>query len=157
MSSRLNLLLKNKEHGFTLIETLLVLCIFTVLSVTALIQFRPVQDELAAGQFFEQFQKDLLYAQQHAVASRIPCILSLNEDQTGYQILLGRSSLENSTLLDRKLPMGMKIMHGTLSMRTTFHANGNISESGTLKVSVNQDTYLVRFYLGKGRFVVKKL
>ncbi|WP_164462205.1 competence type IV pilus minor pilin ComGD [Bacillus sp. FJAT-42376] len=147
---------RNKKNGFTLIEALLVLSIFTVLSLTALLHFQPVQEELLAEHFFEQFQKDILFAQQHAVMTRIPCTLIFNQDETGYRIRHGRAA-ETKDLLSRKLPEGMKIVMESLGLKVTFLTNGNISDSGTVGIMYRKQAYRVTFYLGKGRFVVKKV
>ncbi|KZZ86300.1 competence type IV pilus minor pilin ComGD [Bacillus sp. SJS] len=146
---------QNKRNGFTLIETLIVLTIFSVLSLTAIVSFKPVQEELIAEQFFDQLQKDILFAQQHAVMIRVPCTLMFDEEETGYRIRLGRADVTED-LIKRKLPEGMKLITDTLGLKVSFLANGNISASGKIRVVYRQQTFKITFYLGKGRFVVSK-
>lgn len=148
--------MKRQTNGFTLIESLLVLSIFSVLSLTVLIPLQPAHEKLTEQHFFEQFQKDILYAQQHAIMERLPYLFTYNEDGTSYSIKLGRHNA-NELLVSRSLPEGITILPGTLDRRLTFLANGNISASGTLRVVIRQQAYLVTFYLGKGRFLVKKI
>lgn len=146
---------QSRRNGFTLIETLIVLMIFSVLSLTATISFKPVEEELIAEQFFDQLQKDILYAQQHAVMIRVPCTLLFDENETGYRIREGRANVTQD-LIKRRLPEGMKLITDTLGLKVSFLANGNISASGKIRVVYRQHTYKITFYLGKGRFVVSK-
>ncbi|MBS2969671.1 prepilin-type N-terminal cleavage/methylation domain-containing protein [Metabacillus sp. KIGAM252] len=146
---------KSRRNGFTLIETLIVLSIFSVLSLTAIVSFKPIQEELIVEQFFDQLQKDILYAQQHAVMIRVPCTLLFDENETGYRIREGRADV-SADLIKRRLPEGMKLITDTLGLKVSFLANGNISASGKVRIVYRQQTYQITFYLGKGRFVVSK-
>ncbi|MFY4776301.1 competence type IV pilus minor pilin ComGD [Metabacillus sp. RGM 3146] len=146
---------QRSEEGFTLIESLLVLTIFMLLSITAIVNVKPVQEHFIITQFFEQFEKDILFAQQHAITEHTRFYFVYSHNAKSYSIR--KSGTVVNKIISRNFDSSITISNLTLPNTFSFDSQGNISDSGSLLVEYLTHKYLVKFYLGKGRFHVEKL
>ncbi|MFS0861538.1 competence type IV pilus minor pilin ComGD [Fredinandcohnia sp. 179-A 10B2 NHS] len=145
---------KVNNKGFTLIETLLVLFIFAVITSISLLHVKPLQESKRIEQFLEQLQNDIFYAQQYAIShsdtSRI--IFSVSEP---YYLL--SSGSKNINILTRRYDQSIQFSQSTLGTILQFNSQGNIQKAGSIKVKYQDETYTITFLLGKGRFYVSKM
>ncbi|MRX72614.1 prepilin-type N-terminal cleavage/methylation domain-containing protein [Bacillus lacus] len=143
------------ERAFTLIETLLVLSIFTVLLLLTAIHIQPIIEQKKVDHFFEQLEEDILFAQQYAMVNSHSMILYYGPAQRDYRIV--KSGLKSEEVIKRELHQNMEIIPLTLSNHIIFNSAGNINSSGALQVKYKKRTFKVTFYLGRGRFRVEEL
>jgi competence protein ComGD len=142
------------EKGFTLVEMMVVLSIVGIISSITFIHFIPVWKEKQKEQFFELFEKDILYAQIYAMSHERQVNLLFNKDNSTYYV---KESGIGQTMLTRTFIKQITIEHLTLPNPITFLRNGNIQRPGKMYVYIYDKKYSVTFQLGKGRFYVTEL
>lgn len=141
----------NKEKGFTLLEVLIVLSIWSIIILLATPIIFGRIDEKQDEVFFEVLEFDLLYMQRVASMTKEYVRFRMRGNQ--YVILKGR---EETVLLRRDLPPGVIIDMKSLSA-ISFDQNGRIRQPFTVMIKTDQSNYSLVFPLGKGRsYVVKK-
>lgn len=146
---------RQSERGFTLIESLLVLVIFMIFSLTVIVNLKSVQDHFIITQFFEQFEKDIFFAQQHAITDHERLLFIYSHASKSYSIR--KSGTAVSKIISRNYNPSITLSNLTLPNSVAFDFQGNISDSGSILVEFSDQKYLIKFYLGKGRFHVEKL
>lgn len=119
-----------------------------IFSVTA------IQKKKIVTTFFEQFEKDFHYAQQHAIVHQREIIILFDVNNNTYKIQKG---VFDGALLTRTYHSNLNLQLGTLGNRIMIHPSGSIQKSGTMRINYHDEKYEVIFYLGKGRFRVKQL
>lgn len=141
----------NRETGFTLIETLVVL--FIVVSVTGivLVSFRTLQASKQVDYFLEQFQKDLYFAQEYALTHHKEVRLLLNLPQHRYTVVADKEGSLLSRVYDTQIGIS-----SNFGKAVEFNPDGNIARFGTLTFQTPQGTYKMVFHIGKGRFYVEQ-
>lgn len=141
----------NKEKGFTLLEVLIVLSIWSIIILLATPIIFGRIDEKQDEVFFEVLEFDLLYMQRVASMTKEYVRFRMRGNQ--YVILKGR---EETVLLRRDLPPGVIIDMKSLSA-ISFDQNGRIRQPFTVMIKTDQSNYSLVFPLGKGRsYVVKQ-
>ncbi|OAS85117.1 competence type IV pilus minor pilin ComGD [Metabacillus litoralis] len=145
---------KPHKNGFTLVESLLVLSIVTIMSFVLIVNIFPIYHEKVIETFLEQFEKDMMYAQQYALVNDEPVYILFAVERNQYKIVTGESA---KTLLSSNYQHKIQIEGVTLKNRVTFNSNGSIQKSGTMLITYNGSSYKVIFYLGKGRMKIEKL
>lgn len=141
----------NKQRGFTLIETLIVLFIFIAVTGIVMVSFQSVRVEKQTQYFFEQLQKDLYLSQEYALAHHKEVDLTFLPMENRYSVRSG-----SIVLFTRPYDPKMNIK-SNFGMTVQFNPNGNIAKFGTLTVSSPSGGFKVVFHIGKGRFYVEKL
>jgi len=138
------------KNGFTLLEVMIVLAIWSVLLLlTTPIIFSQI-DKQEEHRFFEVFQSDVLYIQSLAMVSKEEEVRIKFYDQS-YSILQGR----NKTVA-RAIPSDWQVNTRILSS-ISFNEKGTIRQPGTIEIKTTRDTYHIIFPFGKGRcYIVKK-
>lgn len=142
------------NKGFTLLESLLVLMIVSIMSLVLIVNIQPVHDKKVTQTFFEQFEKDLLYAQQYAMTYQKRVFIAFDHEKHLYRIQLNTTG---DDLVIRDLNKDFQFTFGTLPKRFSYTSNGAIDRSGTMLVKYKDKSYRVVFYLGRGRFYVEEL
>ncbi|MGM7721142.1 competence type IV pilus minor pilin ComGD [uncultured Metabacillus sp.] len=145
---------QHNKNGFTLIESLLVLSIASIMSLTVIMNIVPMYHKKIIDTFLDQFEKDVLLTQQFALVNESTVYILFLVDQHQYKVV---SVDTNKTLLTRKYHADIKIEGVTLKNRVTYNGNGSIQKSGTLHITYHETTYKAVFYLGKGRMNIEKL
>lgn len=141
----------NKINGFTLLEMLIVLGVWSVLLllVTPLV-YTGVQQQQEET-FLETFEFDLLYMQRLSTLTKDYVRFGLREDK--YVILQG---ISDKPILERDIPPGWNINLRSLKA-ISFDQNGRVRKPITIFITTNHSKYNVIFPLGKGRaYVVKE-
>lgn len=142
------------QKGFTLLESLLVLFIVSTMSLVLITNIAPIYHKKVIETFLNQFEKDMLYAQQYALVNEELVFVLFKSEQNLYKI---ESNEQEVDLLTRNYHPKIKIEGATLTNKITYISNGSIQKSGTMFISYKDSTYKVIFYLGKGRFNIEKL
>ncbi|OAT74581.1 competence protein ComG [Parageobacillus thermoglucosidasius] len=143
-----------RNHGFTLIEMLLVLAAVTVLMALSFPFFNRVAEQKTEWYIITQLRDDLLYAQQYAMTHQTPVAVTFAENRPEYRIA---EMQEGKTILKRSISGKWKFQLTTLTMPLIFLENGNVNKAGSLLLKGKDKTYKIVFLLGKGRFYVQKM
>ena len=134
------------EHGFTLIEMLLVLMIFSVVTIIAIsFSYRYVKIN-QYEQAIEQLRLTIHLAQLTAQQEEVTSYIRIGEEN---KIVLIASFTEHE--LSWKLPEGMRVYFQTNTSRIRFNSSGNISEIGNLEIKTPEKTKRYSINLSKGR------
>ncbi|MGM0874244.1 MAG: competence type IV pilus minor pilin ComGD [Bacillota bacterium] len=142
------------KNGFTLLESMIVLSIVSIMSLVLITNIVPIYHKKVIETFLNQFEKDVLHAQQYAIVNEKLVYVLFLADQNQYMI---EANEPEGPLLIRNYHSQVNLEEATLTNRVTFNSNGSIQKSGTMFISYKNSTYKVVFYLGKGRFNIEKL
>jgi len=143
-----------RNHGFTLIEMLLVLAAITVLMAVSLPFFDRAAEQKTEWYILTQLRDDLLYAQQYAMTHQTRVTVTFAENRPEYWIAEMQGG---KTILKRSISGTWKFQLTTLTMPLIFLENGNVNKAGSLLLKGKNTTYKIVFLLGKGRFYVQKM
>src|SRR5699024_603396 len=137
---------RQNEHGFTMIELLIVL---TIWSVLLLIVVRVPTKQIYVQQekaFLNTFQMDVLYVQSISMGAGDKKIkIVFKEDR--YEIVKGTN---NSLIKKRPIPKSFNMKMGNFH-QISFDQYGRIPKGGHFDIETPYTKYQVIFPLGKGR------
>ncbi len=135
------------EHGFTLIEMLLVLCIVSIISFIAIPGLYHVYKTEQTNQFFALMEADILYLQNQSLGSTLKNRILIEENR--YTIYLG-----NNVPVIRDYPAHISTNR---ERRISFNNLGTYKDPMTFHFYDDDgDAYRVAFPLGKGRQHIEK-
>jgi len=100
----------------------------------------------------EQLEDDLLYAQVYALSNSATVRVYFSTQQS-YRVIVSQT---NQIILTRTYDNDIKIDPYTLGSTVTFRSNGNVSNAGTIRITIQKAKYNLVFMIGKGRFYVAK-
>jgi competence protein ComGD len=143
--------MKNMQEGFTLIESLLVLSVFIIISSITAFTLKPQYSTIDDEAFLSQLQTDLLYAQQYAISHQHEVTVIFMSDQNKYNIYM-RSDLPN--IIERNYSTNMTVYGGSLPLFFKFLPDGNVNKFGSFYIKSNKKNYRFTVLIGKGRFYV---
>jgi len=143
----------NKQRGFTLLESLIVLSIVSIMSMVLLINITTIHKQKTIETFLNTLHDDLLFSQQYALVNGKTVIILFSESEKKYYVT---HSL-GVKILARSYPSSISIEGATLENRVIYNNFGSISKSGTILVKHAKDTYRLVVYLGKGRVKIEKI
>ncbi|REJ25371.1 MAG: type II secretion system protein [Bacillaceae bacterium] len=143
-----------RQSGFTVLEMLLVLSIFLLISSFIWIGATNIYREKVIDQFFVQLEKDLLYVQQHAFVNKEKIYLFWYPDKHYYEA--ERSGFKGE-LFERAYDQNIKVESGNIKFPIEYSPSGYFYQAGTIFISYDKKTYKIIFNLGRGRFRVEKL
>ena len=143
--------MKNKQKGFTLIESLLVLSIFMIISSVTAFSLKPQHFVIEDNVFLTQLQADLLYAQQYAISHKCEVFVLFAEDQYEYSIF---NDYNLPSLVKRNYSKNIQVYGGSLPLFFSFLSDGNASKSGSFFIKTSDKSYRITVLIGKGRFYV---
>lgn len=143
----------DNEKGFTLVEMLMVLCVWSVLiGLTVSLSPSLFQSQKEKA-FMKQFRADVLWAQQQTMTTREYFSVLFVPEENEYRILKNRFQI----LATRDLPEEWDVQFSySLDRHIQFHASGLILQAGSLQIKTPRNTYKVVFPLGKARFYVQE-
>ncbi|MEH7084752.1 competence type IV pilus minor pilin ComGD [Neobacillus drentensis] len=144
--------MKNDQNGFTLIESLLVLSIFMIISSITVFSLKPQHSVLEDEAFLTQLKADLYYSQQYAISHQHEVSVVILPAQYKYYMLLRP---ELPPIIMRNYSKNINLATSTLPLYFKFLNDGNVNQFGTLLIQTNNKTYQMTVLIGKGRFYVK--
>src|SRR5699024_3835174 len=148
----MNMMLKDNNHrnGFTLLEVLIVLFIWSIL----VLLIAPIHFSLIETQqeeyFFETFAYDVLYTQSLSSTTKDYVQINLYEDR--YTISRG---YKGEILLTQNIPSGW-VIKAKAFHTISFDDKGRIRRPGTFFIQTKHHEYAIVFPFGKGRYHVVK-
>lgn len=141
-----------KQAGFTLLELLIVLSIWSMLLLLAVpITFNTL-NHMKEQQFLNTFKHDVLYTQSLALINYNDLVrLRIREDH--YEIISGNVNTLNKV---RPIPDNWHFYKNSMN-DISFTKNGTIRDAGQLTLTTPLSTYQIVFPPGKGRcYIVKQ-
>ena len=145
--------MKNDQNGFTLIESLLVLSIFMIISSITVFSLQPQHSVLEDEAFLTQLKADLLYSQQYAISRQNDVSVVFLPEQYRYY-MVGKTELP--PIIVRNYSKNFHLVEGTIPLYFKFLRDGNVNKFGTFLIQTKNKTYQVTVLIGKGRFYVKE-
>ena len=137
-----------KQFGFTLMEMLIVLILFSSLLLIAIPMFNHSIQLNEIEQFFERLEKDLYESQMTAMTNEIVVRFVFSNSRRSYII---RHDL--TIVKEQAFPKGLQVRKGTLELNNLrFLPSGTISHPGTIVFLYKDEQYVLVFQLGRGRF-----
>jgi competence protein ComGD len=140
-----------KSNGFTLIETLIVLSAFLIISFSSFLLLKPTDHYLQSQLFFSQLKSDLFLAQQYAIAHQEEVTVHIMPESNYYYI---RTRFNGPMLVERTYSPEIKVREGSLKLYFQFLADGNTNKFGSFFIEVGNKRYRLTLLIGRGRFYV---
>lgn len=144
----------NRERGYTLIETLIVLFVISVLITISMSRYYFEDHEDPPKEFFQQFEKDVFYSQQKAATYQIPISITINSSDRQYLI---HDSTQQPSVMTQSYHPDIRIYLSTLKNPIRFNTDGTIINPGKMVLYYKDEQYNITFPFGKGRFYVTKV
>jgi competence protein ComGD len=139
------------EKGFTLLETLLVLTCFLIISSVTLVSLKPHYRLLNNQLFFSQLKSDLYYAQQYAISHQTEVTVIFVPNQHYYYM---RDRMKTPYVVKRTYSEDITVMEASMPLTFQFLGDGNVTRFGSFLVRIGSKTYRVTLLIGRGRFYV---
>jgi competence protein ComGD len=146
--------MKNDQNGFTLIESMLVLSIFMIISSITVFSLKPQHSVLEDEAFLTQLKADLYYSQQYAISHQHEVTVVFLPAQYRYYMLL-RPDLP--PIVMRNYSTNIYLVEGSIPLFFRFLNDGNVNQFGSFLIQTKNKTYQMTLLIGKGRFYVKEL
>jgi competence protein ComGD len=143
--------MKKSEKGFTLVESLLVLSIFLIISSITAFSVKPQYEMTLCDSFLTQFRADILIAQQYAISHQKEVIVNIVSDEHYYYV---RDRYDLPFVINREYSGKILIATGSLPLYFKFLPDGNPSKFGSLQIQCGKKEFRMTFLLGMGRFYV---
>ncbi|MCM3765265.1 type II secretion system protein [Neobacillus niacini] len=134
-----------------MIESLVVLSIFMVLTTATVISLKPQHSVLNDEAFLTQLKADLFFAQAYAISHQQEVSVVFSPSNHSYSLLL-RSGQDH--LLDRSYSTDIELIEGTITLYFKYLHDGTVNKFGTFLIISRDKTYMMTILIGKGRFYV---
>lgn len=141
------------SKGFTLIESLLVLSVFMILTSVTVFYVKPQYNRTEKEEFMAMLQSDLMYAQQYAISHQHELTVNLLGGEHYYYI---RDRVDLPMVAERTFANNIKILTGSFSLYFKITPGGNVNKFGSFYVQIGDRKYQVTLMIGKGRFYVSE-
>jgi competence protein ComGD len=142
----------NHSGGFTMVEMLIVLSAFLMLTLTSAFLFSPQKAMLEKDLFFSQLKSDLLYSQQYAISHQETITVHI-VPEGNYYYIRGADYAAPYLALRHYSPQ-IKLKKGTMNLLFNYMPDGNIDSFGSIYVTAGAKKYKLMIQIGKGRFYV---
>ncbi|MFF2448606.1 competence type IV pilus minor pilin ComGD [Neobacillus sp. NPDC058068] len=139
------------QKGFTLIESLVVLSIFMIISSVTVFSLKPQQPMIEEEAFITQLKADLYYAQNYAISHQHEVSVVFMPSQFKYYMYL-RTDIP--PFIVRNYSTNIYVNEGSLPLYFKFLIDGNVNKFGTLFIQTKRKDYRLTVLIGKGRFYV---
>lgn len=133
-----------------MVEMLVVLSAFMVLSFASLFLFSPQDELLEQNLFFSQFKSDLLFAQQYAISHQEKITVHIVPEEKLYYIV--GEAYGGGYIIHRKYSPQIQIESSLL--RFSYMPDGNIDKFGPIYIKIGKRSFVFMIQIGKGRFYV---
>jgi competence protein ComGD len=139
------------ESGYTLIEMLFVLLIFTTLLSWVSFSILPMKEHNEKDLFLSQLQSDLYQIQSYSISHQAPIILTFYPLSNKYVA----KTITRQTVVSRELSSSIHISSNSLE-DITFFPNGNTNRFGKVNFMMGDTILQLMFQIGQGRFYVQE-
>ncbi len=156
MRQRLQMINKtlHNERGFTLIEMLVVLAIFMVISSSLLYVTTEKLTNYTNEQIIDQTEVLIRLAQIRAIETNSMYELYAFNCR---DIKMRSSTNKDEILFEQTLPEGMELFISASVGKIRFLPNGNIRSAGSISYHLDGFSYNYSVNIGKGRLILKSV
>jgi competence protein ComGD len=140
------------QKGFTFIEMLMVLLIFSVLLSFTAFSTAPLKEHAEKNFFISQLQSDLYLIQSQSFFSQSSITLVFYPYSNKYVA----KDFYGKTLVSRELPHGIKISELNRLNEIMFNPSGNTNRFGPVYFNSEDSIIKLSFQIGQGRFYVQE-
>ncbi len=141
----------SKNDGFTLLEALIVLMIFMLISSSAVMITTSQIDEKIEKNFFRQFNTDILQMQAMALAEAKYVYMDFSQNGKKYAI-----KHQNTLYVERELPNGINLTEASYLRVLGFHPNGTVSQFGWFLFEVKGEQKKITVNIGQGKLLYEE-
>lgn len=141
----------NNQKGFTLIESLVVLSIFIIISSITVVSIKPQYYMADDETFISQLKADLYYAQQFAISHQKEVKVNFIPNRFRYIIYENNNS---PNIVERQYSPNIHVSPGSIPLYFKYLPNGNVDQFGSLFFKSKEKSYRLTILIGKGRFYV---
>ncbi len=145
--------MNTNQKGFTLIESLVVLSIFMIISSITVFSLKPQHSAMEDEAFLTQLKADLYYAQQYAISHQHEVSVVFVPEQYRYNMFLRP---ELPPIVQRNYSTNIYLTEGSIPLYFKFLNDGNVNKFGTFIIQTKNKIYVITVLIGKGRFYVKE-
>lgn len=145
----------HQSKGFTLVEVMLVMAIFSIILMLTVPSFRPTDKRYEGEAFFQQLEDDLFLAQQIALSESTTVVVKFNPVHQFYLV----QYISGKVIKRRDIPSSLSFYSNYENHQFHFNQYGNISLAGRLFFHDVKENKPLRTYilqLGNGRFRVER-
>lgn len=143
--------MKRNQQGFTLIESLVVLSIFMILTSITVFSLNPQHSVVDHTSFFTQLKADLFFAQTYAISHQHEVSVTIMPSEYKYYMYL---TTNTPPIIERTYSKNFHLSEGSLPLYFKYLPDGNINKFGSIIIQTANKTYRMTFMIGKGRFYV---
>ncbi|MDX8344799.1 competence type IV pilus minor pilin ComGD [Rossellomorea sp. YZS02] len=140
------------EAGYTLIEMLIVLMIFTILLSWVGFSVLPLKSHTEKELFISQLESDLYQIQSYSINHQSLIFLTFYPLTNKYVA----KTEARQTVVSRELPAGIEIAARNSLEEITFYPDGNTNRFGSVNFKTEHETLYLMFQIGQGRFYVQE-
>jgi competence protein ComGD len=141
----------NSQKGFSLVESLLVLSIFMIISSITAFSLQPHHSVIEDEAFLSQLQADLLYGQQFAISHQHEVSVVFIPGQYKYEMFI---RTELPPIVERHYSTSFYLTEGSIPLYFKFLTDGNVNKFGSFYIQTKDKSYRLTLLIGKGRFYV---
>ncbi|MGM0751442.1 MAG: competence type IV pilus minor pilin ComGD [Bacillota bacterium] len=139
------------EAGYTLIEMLVILLIFTTLLSWVSFSVLPMKEHNEKDLFLSRLQSDLYQIQSYSISNQTPITLTFYPTSNKYVA----KTLSRQTIVSRELSSSIHISSNSLE-DITFFPDGNTNRFGKVNFKMGDRILQLMFQIGQGRFYVQE-
>lgn len=140
------------DKGFTLIEQLMILLVFSILLSAIGGEIPNLIESAEAKRQVNIMKQDLQLASYTALIKKTRVHVEIHSPHVSYRVMDQKS---NEVIASYQHKKG-SIKTSTFSQGINFNANGHPSSGGSLIVEFGSQSYKLTIYLGSGRIHVQK-
>ncbi|WP_368077877.1 competence type IV pilus minor pilin ComGD [Bacillus sp. NTK074B] len=140
------------EAGYTLIEILIVLLIFTILLSWVGFSVLPLKSHTEKELFISQLESDLYQIQSYSINHQTLISLTFYPLTSKYVAKTGA----RQTIVSRELPEGIEMVSRNSLEEITFFPDGNTNRFGRVNFKMKDERLHLMFQIGQGRFYVQE-
>ncbi|MBM7552303.1 competence type IV pilus minor pilin ComGD [Thalassobacillus pellis] len=142
------------HNGFTLIEAILVLSIWSVLLLILIPVQHSIMEKKELKQFLHQLEDDVLLAQKLTMHDNRMYEFYILPSMDNYYLY---DPLNQTKLLEARIPAHINLRLMTLRSPIRFSFDGTIKTPGIMEIRTDTTTYRIVFPFGKGRFYINEI
>lgn len=153
---------KEREAGFTLIETLITLLIVSLLMLMPVLSIDKMTESIQIDLFFRELTSNITLMQNHAILTGEQMVIEFIPKSNVIRFKSDAVLNENDHPLYREMHLqeGLYEFSSDWYGQVVFYGNtGNISSRGgwTTYFETSKGLYKLVFWLGSGRFEIQKI
>ncbi|MCA0982763.1 type II secretion system GspH family protein [Halobacillus yeomjeoni] len=141
------------EDGFTMVELLIVLTVWSVLMACLIPIHHRTFDTIQTESVLKQLEDDVLLIQQLTMQNHLYHQIMFQPSKNQY--ILYDTKNKNAVSI-RKLPKNWRMEMLTLDATIRFNSRGMITNPGTMRIFSPNHTYKVTFPFGISRLNIEK-